>query len=74
MAGDLRIEESEAMAKQENFRQEVRWKSIEALEVAVLDYLHGCRAARIYSALGCVPPCEYQRRHLSCHAAPSCAA
>ncbi len=50
------------------------WRSIQALELAVLDYVHWYNSTRLYGALGYVPPDEYERDFHHAQVTRSCAA
>lgn len=60
--------------KTELIRRRGPWRSISDVELAVLDYVHWYNTRRLHSALGYVPPAEYEQQHFLRQAGQPCAA
>lgn len=60
--------------KTELIHRHALWPSLERLELAVLGYVHWYNTARLHSALGYLPPYEFERLHSPRQAKATCAA
>ena len=55
--------------KAELIRKHGPWKSVEAVELATLDWVHWFNNYRLMEPLGYVPPAEFESDYLHCQAA-----